>query len=286
MLKNRFPRRLAALSLALLLLLCAGCGSSPAPAEDTPAPSQAPATPAPETDPDAEQAPKPEAAATPTDVDVPPVNKPSLATPVERKEPESLQLLSLGCSYTLTNAEDQSLTVSGGSNASGTMAFTEQQLPGSGDVFSAAIPFSSRFSFAASDVSGDWGFELLAAACPWCHCVARGSGKLSGLDYDTGSRLTVRTGPGAQLELTLPLPDGGLGENGWICLHLTAAGSEVTLAAEGGGFSFSGVDTGKSVQLDYGGFYSASGVELSPKSGSGSAVFGTDASGAAGFTVS
>lgn len=289
---NKNLRRLAALTLALLLALCAACGSSPAPAEDTPAPvgnspapSQAPATPVPTTGPNAEQAPSPEAAATPTDVDAPPVTKPSLATPIERTPPESVQLLSLGCSFTLTNAEDQTLTHSG-SGASGSMAFSQQQLSGAGDIFSVMIPYSSRFSFETSDVSGSWGFEVLATASPWCHCVAKGSGKLTGLDYDTGSRLTVRTAAGAELELTLPMPDSDLGESGWVCLHLTAAGSEVSLSAEGNSFSFSGLDTGKSVLVDYGGLRSASGVSLAPKSGSGSASFGADASGAVGFTLS
>lgn len=290
---NKNLRRLAALTLALLLALCAACGSSPAPAEDTtapvgnsPAPSQAPATPEPATDPNAEQAPKPEAAATPTDVNAPPVGKPSLATPIERIPPESVQLLSLGCSFTLTNAENQTLTHSGSSKASGTMTFSQQQISGADDIFSVMIPYSSRFSFETSDVSANWGFEVLSTASSWCHCVAKGSGKLTGLDYDTGSRLTVRTAAGAELELTLPMPDSDLGENGWVCLHLTAAGSEVSLSSEGNTLSFSGVDTGKSVLVDYGGLHSASGASLAPKSGSGSASFGADASGAVGFTLS
>lgn len=293
MLNNRHIRRLAALSLALLLLLCAGCGSSPAPAEDTPAPvgnspapSQSPATPEPTTDPAAEQAPKPEAAATPTDVDAPPVNKPSLATPIERKQPESVQLLSLGCSFTLTNAEDQTLTHSSSSNASGTMAFTQQQISGASDIFSAMIPYSTRYTCETSNVSGDWGFEFLATAAPWCHCVAKGSGKLTGLDYDTGSRLTVRTEPGAELELTLPMPDSDLGENGWVCLHLTAAGSEVSLTADGNSLSFSGLkgDAKAAVSLDYGGFVSGKGLDVAFTGSSGTMDFSNIASGTVGVT--
>ncbi|MCM1150023.1 MAG: hypothetical protein NC319_08090, partial [Butyricicoccus sp.] len=249
-------------------------------------PSQAPAMPEPTTDPDAEQPPIPEAASTPTDITAPAAPLPALDTPIEREAPESLQLLTLGASFTLTNAEGQTLT-HGGSGISGTMAYTQQQLPDAGgDVFSVLIPYSTGFTLETSEVSGDWGFEILAAASPWCHCVARGSGKLEGFEYGTGSRLTVRTEPGAKLDLTLPMPDSGLGESGWICLRLTAGESEVSLTTEGSSFSFSGVDTGAPVLVDYGGLYSANGLDLTPKSSSGSASFGITASGTVGFTAS
>lgn len=278
MLNKSFLRRLAALTLAMLLALCAGCGSSPEPAADTPAPSQAPATPEPTTGPDAEQAPVPEAATTPTDINAPAAPLPQPGSPIEHEAPESLQLLTLGASFTLTNAEGQTLTRSG-SGTSGTMAFTQQQLPDAGDIFSVLIPYSTNLTVETSNVSGDWGFEILAAAAPWCHCVVKGSGKLEGFDYETGSSLTVRTEPGTKLELTVPAPDSGLGESGWIRLHLTAGESEVSLKADASGFSYSGVATGAPLLFDYGGISSGEGADLPSDSSSGSVGFASLAGG-------
>lgn len=277
---NKNFRRLAALTLAMLLLLCAGCGSSPEPAADTPAPSQTPAaTPEPTTDPDAEQAPVPEAATTPTDINAPAAPLPGFENPIEREAPDSLQLLTLGASFTLTNAEGQTLTRSG-SGTSGTMAFTQQQLPDAGDIFSVLIPYSTNLAFETPNVSGDWGFEILAATAPWCHCVAKGSGKLEGFEYETGSGLTVRTEPGAKLELTVPAPDSGLGESGWIRLRVTAGESEVSLKADAGGFSYSGIDTGAAALFDCGGLRSMDGLDLAPKSSSETVEFVNIGSGA------
>ncbi len=123
--------------------------------------------------------------------------------------------------------------------------------------------------------------QFLATASPWCHCVAKGSEKLSGLDYDTGSRLTVRTEPGAKLELTMPMPDSVLGEDGWVCLHLTAGESTVSLASDGSSLSFSGIkgDAKSAFSLDYGGFVSATGLDVGFTGSSGTIDFSNIANG-------
>lgn len=269
---NKNFRRLAALTLAMLLLLCAGCGSSPEPAADTPAPSQTPAaTPEPTTDPDAEQAPVPEAASTPTDVNAPsgPVTAPSIS--IERETPAYLQLLTMNASFTLTNAEGQTLTHNG-TGTSGTMDYTQQQMPDS-SLFSVLIPYSDSLSFETAGTSGDWGFEIIGSgstAYNWCHGVAKGSGKLDGLVYETGAGLTVRTEQGAKLELTLPMAGSYLGESGWVRLRVTAGEREVSLKAEDEDsvFSYSGVDANASAQFDYGGIRSDEGFDISSSSGS------------------
>lgn len=279
--RNRLLRRLAAASLATLFLLCSGCGSSPAPAEDTPAPSQAVTTPAPT----AEQPPEPTAAASPTDVNAPAVRLPAPQISIERQVPEVLQFLTAVTSFTLTNAEGQTLTRSG-TETSGTMEFTQQQLSAESgsDIFYAQIPYSTSFTCEpdASSSSGEWGFEIIGSgstAYNWCHCVAKGSGKLESLEYDVGGRIIVRGEPGTNLELTLPMPDSALGENGWVRLSLTSAENEVCLVADGNDLSFSGLDADAAVSLDYGGFFSENGLTVELTSGSGSMDFGSTTDG-------
>lgn len=273
--KKILLRRLASVSLALLLLLCSGCGSAPAPATDTPAPSQALASPAP-TD---KLPPEPEIASSPTDVNAPSVRLPAPNISIERKVPESLQFLTRAASFTLTNAEGQTLTRSG-AQATGTMQFAQQQLSAEvgGDIFFAQIPYSSHLACEpdAASASGDWGFEIIgpdSTVYNWCHCVAKGSGKLESFEYDAGGQIIVRGEPGAKLDLILPMPDSTLGENGWIRLSFTSAENEVCLTADGNVLSFSGLDKDASVSLDYGGFFSESAHTVELSSGSGTLDF-------------
>lgn len=282
--KKNLSRRFAALSLTGLLLLCSGCGSAGKPDADEPEPSQTLTSPAPS------RTPSPSPASSPTDIDASGARPPATDVSVEREAPDSLSFLAYKGAFTVTSAEDQTLSYDG-SAASGTMELLEQASmtdAANREVFFARIPYSEHFTFqlTGSPQSQQWGFDMAEVHRPYF--TVRADGKVKSFEYDAAGDLLVYADEGAGLDLTIGMPDSSLGERGWVRLLITSAGDEVRLEARGNTLSFSGLDyqSGASVTLDYGGVFSGQSKVIELTSGSGALDLSGIASGDIAVTAS
>lgn len=285
--KNLF-RRFAALSLTGLLFLCSGCGSSGEPAADEPEPSQALTSPAPTPTPS--QTPSPSQASSPTDIDPSDTRPSATDVSVEREAPDNLSFLAYKGAFSVTNAEDQTLSYDG-KGASGTMELLEKADlvdAANREVFFARIPYSEHFTFQLTDSARDrqWGFDM--ADVHRTYFTVRADGKAKSFEYDAAGDLLVNADAGAELDLTIGMPDSSLGERGWVRLLITSSGDEVRLESRGNTLYFSGLDykSGTSVTLDYGGVFSGQSKVIELTSGSGALDLSGIASGDIAVTAS
>ena len=271
--KKNLSRRFAALSLTGLLILCSGCGSAGKPPADGPEPSQALTTSSPAPSPTPGKTPPPSQESSPTDIDAPNARPSATDVSIQREAPDNLSFLAYKGAFTVTNAEDQTLSYDG-KGASGTMELLEKADlvdAESREVFFARIPYSEHFTFQLTDSARDrqWGFDM--ADVHRTYFTVRADGKTKSFEYDAAGDLLVNADAGAGLDLTIGMPDSSLGERGWVRLLITSSGDEVRLESRGNTLYFSGLDykSGTSVTLDYGGVFSGQSKVIELTSGSG-----------------